>query len=283
MDLICASICYRGYAEDEVQATLEHAPRIGYHWLEVHGPLTWSLEAIQQFDLPALQARIRLSGMECAGLYTPGWGGSDDGDVLAHAAAISRCAGFARELGLAPVLGLAPARGLAPGFGAPHVTSTGAERRGSRGALERVIRCAQAVVQSLPEENPVLLALEPHFGNVLEQPEDFSAVLSACPDERLGVCVDTGHFHSAGVDIPAFIRQFAGRIYSVHLKDHIGSRSVGIGRGEIDLPGILAALQASGYQAGLTVELEVDDPQNLARYTEEAFFYLKGLLGEKLG
>jgi len=270
MELICASICYRGYAEDEVQATLEHAPQIGYHWLEVHGPLTWSVEAIQQFDLPALQARIRASGMECAGLYTPGWGGQDDGDVLAHASAISRCAGFARALNFAPA------------GGAPHVTSTGAERRGGRGALERVIRCAQAVLQSQPAESPVLLALEPHFGNVLEQPEDFSAVLSACPDERLGVCVDTGHFHSAGVDIPAFIQQFAGRIYSVHLKDHIGSRSVGIGRGEIDLPGILAALQASGYRAGLTVELEVDDPQNLPRYTEEAYFYLSGLLGQKL-
>ena len=30
MDIICASICYRGYAEDEVTATLELAPKIGY-------------------------------------------------------------------------------------------------------------------------------------------------------------------------------------------------------------------------------------------------------------
>lgn len=264
MDLICASICYRGYADDEVQATLEHAPQIGYHWMEVHGPLTWSLEAIHQFDLPALQARIHASGMACAGLYTPGWGGQDDSETLAHAAAISRCAGFSRTLG------------------AMHVTSTGAERRGSRGALERVIRCAQAVLQAQPADSPVRLVLEPHFGNVLEQPDDFSAVLSACQDERLGVCVDTGHFHSAQVDIPAFIRQFARRIYSIHLKDHIGPRSVGIGRGEIDLPGILTTLQSIGYRAGLTVELEVDDPQNLARYTEEAYIYLSGLLGQKL-
>ena len=264
MEIICASICYRGYADDEVQATLDLAPRIGYHWMEVHGPLTWSLEAIRQFDLPALQTRLRTSGMACAGLYTPGWGGQDDDDALAHAAAIARCAGFAQALG------------------ATHVTSTGAERRGTRGALERVIRCAQAVLQAQPAESAIRLALEPHFGNALEQPADFSAVLSACPDERLGVCVDTGHFHAAGVDMPAFIRQFAGRIYSVHLKDHLGPRSVGIGRGEIDLPGVLAALQATGYRGGLTVELEVDDPQNLARYTEEAYFYFSGLLGQKL-
>jgi sugar phosphate isomerase/epimerase len=264
MNLICASICYRGFAEDEVQATLECAPKIGYHWMEVHGPLTWSVEAIQQFDLPGLKRRIQVSGMVCAGLYTPGWGGKDMGEVVDHADSIARCVGFAQELG------------------ATHVTSTGAERRVTPGGLERVIRCARMVVQTIPVNSKVRLALEPHFGNVLEQPEDFAKVLAACPDERLGVCVDTGHFHSAGVDIPAFIRRFAGRIYSVHLKDHIGTRSVGIGRGEIDLPGVIQALQSVGYSAGLTVELEVDDPENLPRYTEEAYFYLSGLLGQKL-
>ena len=32
----------------------------------------------------------------------------------------------------------------------------------------------------------------------------------------------------------------------------------------------------------LTVELEVSDPQNLPRYTQEAYVYLRGLLGMKL-
>ena len=264
MDIICASICYRGYASDEVQATLEYAPRIGYQWMEVHGPLTWSLEATENFDLPGLQERISASGMSCAGLYTPGWGGRDETDALAHARAIARCAGFAEALG------------------AGHVTSTGASPRSEPGALERVILCAREVLKALRGDSPVKLALEPHYGNVLEQPEDFEAVLAACPDERLGLCVDTGHFHSATVDIPAFIHRFAPRIYSVHLKDHLGTRSVGIGRGEIDLQAVMAALKEVGYRGGLTVELEVDDPKNLPRYTEEAYFYLSGLLGQKL-
>ena len=45
MDIICASICYRGYAEDEVAATLEYAPQIGYRLMEIHGPLIWSVDA----------------------------------------------------------------------------------------------------------------------------------------------------------------------------------------------------------------------------------------------
>ena len=116
----------------------------------------------------------------------------------------------------------------------------------------------------------------------LEQPDDFQRVLDALPDPRLGLCVDTGHFHAAGVDIPAFIRNFASRLCSVHLKDHLGSVSVGIGRGEIALPAVIAALQEVDYRGDLTVELEVEDPQNLPRYTTEAYVYLCGLLGRKL-
>ena len=57
---------------------------------------------------------------------------------------------------------------------------------------------------------------------------------------------------------------------------------MGIGRGEVDLPAIVAALRAVGYAGGLTVELEVEDPENLPRYTQEAYVYLGGLLGQKL-
>jgi sugar phosphate isomerase/epimerase len=233
--------------------------------MEVHGPLTWSLEAIERFDLSGIQEQIGRSGMTCAGLYTPGWGGNDDEDVLAHAQAIARCASFAQALG------------------ASHVTSTGASRNTEKGALVRLIACVGQVLKLVPASNPVRLVLEPHFGNVLEQVSDFEAVLEAYPDPRLGVCVDTGHFHSARVDIPKFIDYFSSRIYSVHLKDHLGETSVGIGRGEIDLAGIVGALRRVNYQGGLTVELEVEDPQNLPRYTEEAYFYLSGLLGQKLG
>ena len=47
MDIICASICYRGYAEDEVAATLEYAPQIGYRLMESMVPLSgaWMLHS----------------------------------------------------------------------------------------------------------------------------------------------------------------------------------------------------------------------------------------------
>jgi len=264
MDIICASICYRGYVDDEVAGTLENVLKIGYRFMEIHGPMTWSVEAVEAFDLPAVSARIKASGMACAGIYPPGWGGRDDADVQAHAQAIVKCAGFAQALG------------------ADHIATTGASPRGEVGALERVIDCVRQVVDELDPANPVHLALEPHYGNVLQEPDDFARVFDAVPDPRVGLCVDTGHFHSAGADTLAVIRRFAPRLFNVHLKDHIGAVSVGIGRGEIDLAAIVAVLREVGYRGGLTVELEVEDPQNLPRYTQEAYVYISGMLGTKL-
>ena len=40
MLLSCASVCYRGYAEDEVNAMLEHAPKAGFKFVDIHGPMT---------------------------------------------------------------------------------------------------------------------------------------------------------------------------------------------------------------------------------------------------
>ena len=264
MDIICASICYRGYAEDEVAATLEYAPQIGYRMMEIHGPLIWSVDAAHAFDIAGMKAKVDASGMKCAGLYPPGWGGQDSADVETRATAIARCVE------------------VAEGLDATHLTTSGAQRRTDPGALDRVTACVQEVLQRIPATSQIKLTLEPHHGNVLEQPEDFQTVLDAVPDERVGVCIDTGHFHASGVDTLAAIHQFGPRIYAVHLKDHLGHESVGIGRGELNLKQIIETLQAIDYQGDLTLELEVEDPENLPRYTEEAYLYLSGMLGLSL-
>jgi len=264
MEIICASICYRGYVEDEVAGTLENAPALGYKFMEIHGPMVWSVDAVECFDLEKVRRDVAASGMVCRGLYPPGWGGVDANDVAARARAIAKCVAYTDALG------------------GTHISTSGAEPHGTPGALARVIDCAAQVLDLVPADSRIALTLEPHFGNVLQEWEDFGEIMKALPDRRLGICVDTGHFHSAGVDTISFVRQFADRIYAVHLKDHIGRVSVGIGRGEIDLVSEVGVLLEEGYAGGLTVELEVEDPQNLPRYTAEAYVYLSGLLGQKL-
>ena len=57
MDIICASICYRGFAADEVAATLERAPALGYRYMEIHGDAVWTPPAVKVFDLPGVRPR----------------------------------------------------------------------------------------------------------------------------------------------------------------------------------------------------------------------------------
>ena len=83
---------------------------------------------------------------------------------------------------------------IAEGLGATHLTTSGAQRRTDAGALDRVIACVSEVLQRIPAESQIKLTLEPHHGNVLEQASDFQTILDAIPDERVGVCIDTGHF-----------------------------------------------------------------------------------------
>jgi sugar phosphate isomerase/epimerase len=51
-----------------------------------------------------------------------------------------------------------------------------------------------------------------------------------------------------------------------------------IGRGEIDLKGLVSVLREIGYAGPIALELEVTDPEILPRYVAEAHAYMTGLL-----
>lgn len=56
------------------------------------------------------------------------------------------------------------------------------------------------------------------------------------------LCVDAGWVWRAGQDPSAFLREHRNQIGLVHLRDFIGTQSVPLGRGEIPLAPIIAAL-----------------------------------------
>jgi sugar phosphate isomerase/epimerase len=79
------------------------------------------------------------------------------------------------------------------------------------------------------------------------------------------------------------MHRYPERIYNFHVKDHVGTQSVPLGTGEIDLHGYIEELNAIGYEGPLAVELEVIDPENLPLYCSEAFLYLRELVKEVTG
>jgi len=132
------------------------------------------------------------------------------------------------------------------------------------------------------EEVDVSFALEVHPTEIAFDIASTRRALDAIGTHpRFGFNFDPSHFAYQGVDYVAFLREFAPRVWNVHVKDTWWSErpaEAGVfgghtdfgapgrywdfrspGRGRIDFESIVRALGDAGYEGPLTVEWE--DPQ----------------------
>lgn len=127
----------------------------------------------------------------------------------------------------------------------------------------------------------VVAALHPHVGTMVETAEQVQQVLSR---SQVGLCLDTGHLLIGGADPVQLAQAFPDRITHVHLKDVdtdvvrrvrdgeityydgvLAGLYVPLGEGDLDLAGIVAALEGAGYDGWYVLEQDVvidpDQPQ----------------------
>ena len=69
------------------------------------------------------------------------------------------------------------------------------------------------------------------------------AFCAASDPTAVGLAFDLGWATRAGADPVALVRRFAGRIRYVHVKDTAGDAWMELGRGEVDLPAVLGAVE----------------------------------------
>jgi len=101
----------------------------------------------------------------------------------------------------------------------------------------------------------------------------------------LGFCPDTGHFMRSGFDPLQVIREFSGRIVSVHMKDlndtnpdaksDVKLHDVPWGTGAGQVEAILDELKEQGFTGPVIVEYEYDWENNLADVKKCAEFFQK--------
>jgi sugar phosphate isomerase/epimerase len=229
----------------------------------VAGPLFWTPGLIQWANIDLLNRRAAEAGLKhCTEVYGPAFPTSSIEE--AQEAAISKTRLF----------------DVAEKMGSPFVVITGRPRTGL--GLAATIAGIKALLP-LIEHSPVKLALEPHYGSQIQFFEDYQVIFEQIDSPKVGITLDSGHFHSAGVDWKKLIRCYPERIYNFHLKDHIGTQSVPIGTGEVDLRGYIQELVEIDYRGALAVELEVVDLENLPRYCADAYVYLRSIVKEVTG
>lgn len=81
-------------------------------------------------------------------------------------------------------------------------------------------------------------------------------------DERIGLCLDIGHAARAGADPVKAVRDYGSRIFDLHIKDlAVLTREYHpavLGRGVLDIPGLLRALERNRYAGYCSIEFEMD-------------------------
>ncbi|RVU15832.1 sugar phosphate isomerase/epimerase family protein [Methylobacterium oryzihabitans] len=132
-------------------------------------------------------------------------------------------------------------------------------------------------VAAFAAERGVVAALEPEPGMLVETLDDFAAL--DVPGLRLAL--DTGHCLVTQEREPAAaVVEFASRLGTVAIEDMKRGVHVHLpfGEGDMDVPGVLAALEAVGFPKLVCVELSRES-HRADRMIPESLAYLRGCRG----
>ena len=129
------------------------------------------------------------------------------------------------------------------------------------------------IVDEICEEHGIEQVVHPHIQTMIETNDDVTRVLESCDVKW---CLDTGHLAIAGTDPVEFAKSVFDRVGHVHLKDvrmskvpALVSREKSImesvqdglfttlGEGDVDIAGVVQALESRGYQGWYVIEQDV--------------------------
>ncbi len=167
------------------------------------------------------------------------------------------------------------------------------------GGWDTLLRNLEAI-EARAAERGVTAAFHPHAGTLIERPQEVERVLAEC---SVPLCLDTGHLLIGGGDPAALARREPGRIAHVHLKDvdaglaarvrrgelpYTDAVRAGLyrplGRGDVDVAGVVATLEAAGYGGWYVMEQDAvlaaePDGEGALADVRASLAYLQGLGG----
>ncbi len=96
-------------------------------------------------------------------------------------------------------------------------------------------------------------------------------------DKRMGLCIDIGHTQRTGVAPSDAVLQFKDRLFDLHIKDVTAATNDGqaieIGRGVIDFPALIKALNKINYSGCCSIEFEKDMKDPLPGIAESVGYF----------
>jgi hypothetical protein len=100
-------------------------------------------------------------------------------------------------------------------------------------------------------------------------------------DSRVGLCIDIGHTLRAGVLPEKAVKDYRDRLFDLHVKDVTAmakdAKVIEIGRGAINYPAFIEALEKINYKGMCSIEYEKDMTDPLVGMAESVGF-VKGII-----
>jgi inosose dehydratase len=96
-------------------------------------------------------------------------------------------------------------------------------------------------------------------------------------DPRVGLCIDIGHSTRAGQDPAKAVLEYDKRVFDMHIKDVSAhakdAKAIELGRGVIDFPAVVKALNKIKYQGFCSLEYEKDMSDPVPGIAESEGFF----------
>ncbi len=105
-------------------------------------------------------------------------------------------------------------------------------------------------------EQGLLFVVHNHDPEIRSNAREFRYNMDHTDPDTVGLCLDTHWAYRGGADPLALLREYAGRLRSLHLRNSVGGVwSEALGDGEVDHHAMARLLREVGYQGPLIVEL----------------------------
>ena len=278
MKLAFSSNAYMHFSiEDAIDKIAGH----GYRGIEILAdvPHAWPAGLLEERKV-SIRASLQKHGLQISNVnafmmnavadprqpyWHPGWTDPDPHYRAIRREHTKRALQLAREIG-APHITTEPGGQLAPGQ---------SRRQASDIFYDELMPCIE-----LAESLEVPLLIEPEPGLLIEKFEQYLEFSERVGSPRLGLNFDIGHAYCVGEDPQDWVAKMAPHTRHYHFEDIAASRvhaHLVPGEGAIDFAATLAAIDKTGYEGWITVELYpyIDQPDAAAR---EAHRYLSGML-----
>lgn len=273
MKLAFSSNAFRKYSLVE---TIDILHGIGYQGIEIMADTPHAYPPdMNQHDIDAVVAALHSKQMAVSNInafmmhaigdtWHPSWIESDPARRRQRIDHTLNCIDLAAEVNAATI----STEPGGPLQGLSHEQGSALFREGLQEVVERA---RQRKVKVLIEPEPDLL---------LESSQQFLEFFPGLDPEVFGLNFDIGHFFCVGEDPSTLVPKLSAYTGHFHLEDIAGTRKhhhLLPGDGAIDLGAVLEAIDDSGYQGFVTVELYPyeDHPIQAA---EQAFTYLSRLM-----